>query len=115
MPTDDHVPPDQPATRTLLVFDRSTGEILSVHHMSAASGTSLPDSQTLEAHARRTVAASVGCEEERFAVTAHETGDIDPACFKIDVNSRRVISLSIPGPFQLSPMEPRGSGARCKG
>ena len=93
MLTDDQVPPDKPATRTFLVFDRSTGEILSIHHMSATSGTSLPDSQTLEAQALRTVAASVGCAEETLAVTAHETGDIDPACFKIDVNSRRVIRV----------------------
>jgi hypothetical protein len=94
MLTDDHVPPDKPGTRTFLVFDRSTGEILSIHHMSATSGTSLPDSPTLEAQALRTVAASVGCAEETLAVTAHETGDFDPACLEIDVNSRRVIRVN---------------------
>ena len=93
MLTDDHIPPDKPATRTFIVFNRSTGEILSIHHMSATSGTSLPDAQTLEAQALRTVAASVGCAEETLAVTAHETGDIDPACLAIDVNSRRVIRV----------------------
>ena len=93
MPTDDQLPPDKPATRTFLVFDRSTGEILSIHHMSATSGTSLPDSQTLEAQALRTVAASLGCAEETLAVTAHDTGDIDPARLEIDVNSRRVIRV----------------------
>ena len=93
MPTDDHVPPDKRITRTFLVFDRSTGEILSIHHMSATSGTSLPDSQTLEAQALRTVAASIGCAEETLAVTAHETGDIDPARLTIDVKSRRVIRV----------------------
>lgn len=93
MPTDDYAPPDKPATRIFLVFDRSTGVILSIHHMSAASGTSLPDSQTLEAQALRTVAANVGCAEETLAITAHETGDVDPARFKIDVNSRRVIRV----------------------
>jgi len=41
----------------------------------------------------RTVAASVGCSEDTLAVTAHETGDIDPACLKIDVTSRRVIRV----------------------
>ena len=93
MPTDDSLLPDQPATRTFLVFERSTGEILSIHHMSAASGTSLPDAQTLEAQALRTVAASVGCAEETLAVTAHETGDVDPAGLQIDMNSRRVIRV----------------------
>ena len=93
MLTDDQVPPDKPATRTFIVFNRSTGEILSIHHMSATSGTSLPDAQTLEAQALRTVAASAGCAEETLAVTAHETGDIDPACLEIDVNSRRVIRV----------------------
>jgi hypothetical protein len=93
MPTADQLPPDKPATRTFVVFDRSTGEILSIHHMSATSGTKLPDSQTLEAQALRTVAASVGCAEETLAVIAHETGDIDPACLQIDVSSRRVVRV----------------------
>ena len=93
MPADDSFPLDQPATRTFLVFERSTGEILSIHHMSATSGTSLPDAQTLEAQALRTVASSLGCAEETLAVTAHETGDVDPADLQIDMNSRRVIRV----------------------
>jgi hypothetical protein len=93
MATNDRMAADTRATKTFLVFNRSTGEILSIHHMSAASGTSLPDLRTLEAQARRIVAASVGCAEETLAVIAHETGDIDPACLEIDVNSRRVIRV----------------------
>jgi hypothetical protein len=90
MSTDNQLPPDKPITRTFLVFDRSTGEILSIHHMSAASGTNLPDAQTLAAQALRTVATSLGAAEDALAVTTHETGDIDPACLKVDVDSRRV-------------------------
>jgi hypothetical protein len=93
MLTNNQMPPDRPGSRTFLVFDRSTGEILSIHHMTAASGTSLPDSQTLEAEALRTVAASRGCAEEAIDVIAHETGDLDPACLTIDVSSRRVIRI----------------------
>jgi hypothetical protein len=93
MPTDDQQPSDKPATRIFLVFDRSTGEILSVHHMTATSGTSLPDTQTLEAEALRTVAVSLGCAEGTLAVIAHETGHIDPACHKIDLHSRQLIRV----------------------
>jgi len=93
MSTAYQLPPDTAITKTFLVFDRSTGEILSIHHMSAASGTKLPDPQTLAAQALRTVATSLGAKEDALAVTTHETGDIDPACFKVDVDSRRVIRV----------------------
>ena len=90
MSTDPQLPPDQPITKTFAVFDRSTGEILSIHHMSAASGASLPDTQTLEAQALQTAAANLDrpCE---LGVTEHDSGAVDPAYYRVDVESCRVI------------------------
>lgn len=90
MSTDHQVPPAKPITKTFAVFDRSTGEILSIHHMSAAAGASLPDAQTLEAQALQTAAANLDrpCE---LGVTAHDAGAVDPANYRVDVESCRVI------------------------
>lgn len=80
------------AATTLLVFDRATGEIVSVHHMSAAAGTALPDARVLEQHALRTVAAGGKRALHDLGVIAHDARDVDPARLVVDVRAMRVIA-----------------------
>jgi hypothetical protein len=91
MTPEDQVDLDKRTTLSFLVYDASTGEVLSIHQMSAASDASLPDREALEAHALRTVAASLGRPHDALGVIAHETGDVDPARLQVDVRSRCVI------------------------
>ena len=76
--------------RTFLVFDRKTGDVVSVHHVTAAAGVELPGEAVLEAWVLRTSGAKPTSQE--LGVIAHEENVVDGTALRVDVQTRRVIS-----------------------
>lgn len=76
--------------RTFLVFNRKTGDVVNVHHVTAAAGVKLPDDAVLEARVLRTSGAEPTSQE--LGVIAHEGNVVDGTALRVDVQTRRVIS-----------------------
>lgn len=76
--------------KTFLVFNRITGDVVSIHHVSHASGVDLPDNRVLEAHVLRTTSAAQLSQE--LGVIAYEGKAVDAATLHVDVHTLRVIS-----------------------
>jgi hypothetical protein len=76
--------------RTFLVFNRKTGDVVSVHHVTAAAGVKLPDDAVLEARVLRTSGAEPTSQE--LGVIAHEGNVVGGTALRVDVQTRRVIS-----------------------
>jgi len=63
------------------VFDRKTGDIVSVHHVTAAAGVELPDDAVLEARVLRTSGAEPTSQE--LGVIAHEGEVVDGTALRV--------------------------------
>jgi hypothetical protein len=61
--------------KTFLVFNRITGDVVSIHHVSHAAGVDLPDNRALEAHVLSTISAARLSQE--LGVIAYEGKVVD--------------------------------------
>lgn len=90
-------------TRTLVVFDRTTGDIVHVHHLMIAPGVRAPEEAQVAAEALR-MAEQVGerAQAELDTISVNDSDLAPRKRLKVDVTSRRLVAIDEPSSSSTS-------------
>jgi hypothetical protein len=82
--------PGRGLRRSFVVYDKRTGEVVGVHQVSAAEGTSLPPTNDLVRLVLRAAITDKG-SSARLAVLEHESAIADPLRYSVNLRTGRLV------------------------